>query len=83
VAVSGSIQAGLEVGSFGALTDTAYGQVILLKVGLLLAMLALALANTKRAAVIAWFRRGVRAELLVGIAVLAAAAVLTGIPPVR
>jgi copper transport protein len=82
-AVSGSVQAALELGSLSALTGTAYGQVVLLKVGLLVAMLALALLNQRRAAVIAWFRQGVRLELLVGAAVLAAAAVLTGIPPAR
>lgn len=83
VAVSGTVQAALELGSLPALTGTSYGQVVLLKAGLLVAMLALALVNQRRAAVIAWFRRGVRIELLVGVAVLAAAAVLTGIPPAR
>ena len=81
VAVSGSLQAGLEVGSWQALTGTSYGQVVLLKVGLLAAMLALALSNQRSIG-----RRlalGVRAELLVGLAALAVAAVLTGIPPVR
>jgi copper transport protein len=77
------VQAALELGSLSALTGTAYGEVVLLKVGLLVAMLALALLNQRRAAVIAWFRQGVRLELLVGAAVLAAAAVLTGIPPAR
>jgi copper transport protein len=83
VAVSGTVQAALELGSVSALTGTSYGQVVLLKVGLLVAMLVLALLNQRRAAVIAWFRQGVRLELLVGVAVLAAAAVLTGIPPAR
>ena len=83
VAVSGTLQAGLELGSVTALTSTSYGQVVLLKVGLLVAMLGLALVNQRRAALVAWFTRGVRLELLVGAAVLAAAAVLTGIPPAR
>jgi copper transport protein len=83
VAVSGTIQAGLELGSLSALTGTSYGQLVLLKAGLLLAMLGLAVLNQRRAAIITWFRRGVRAELLIGLGVLAAAAVLTGIPPTR
>jgi copper transport protein len=81
VAVSGTLQAGLEVGSWSALTGTSYGQVVLVKAALLAGMLAFALSNQRSVG-----RRlalGVRGELVVGLVVLAAAAVLTGIPPVR
>lgn len=90
VALSGSVQAALELGSWSNLSGTTYGQIVLLKIGLLLAMLALAVWNQRAAmrpvlqlAGLAGFRRGLRAELLVGLAVLAAAAVLSGTPPAR
>ena len=47
IALSGSVQAGLEVGAWSALVGTTYGQLVLLKVGLLLAMLVLAVFNTR------------------------------------
>jgi copper transport protein len=90
VAVSGSLQAVLEIGSWQALTGTTYGQVVLLKVALVAGMLGLAISNQRHAKyrleharAKTWFARGVRAELLVGLVVLAAAAVLTGTPPAR
>jgi putative copper export protein len=83
IALSGSVQAGLEVGAWAALVGTTYGQLVLLKVGLLLAMLVLAVLNTRRGARVAWLGRGVRAELAIGVGVLAAAAVLSGTPPTR
>jgi copper transport protein len=86
VAISGSIQAGLEVGSWQALTGTSYGQLVLLKVALLAAMLVFAVSNQRQAQSRlegGWLARGVRLELLVGLAVLAVAALLTGTPPAR
>jgi copper transport protein len=88
VLLSGVVQAVFEVGAWSALVDSAYGALVLLKAVLLLAMLALAGFNTwqGRFAVlrgqIAVVRRGVWAELAIGVVVLAIAAVLTGTPPV-
>jgi putative copper export protein len=78
VVLSGVVQAALEVGSWPALFTTGYGEMVLFKVGLLGAMLALALVNTRHAST-----RGVRAELALGLVVLAVAALLTGTPPSR
>jgi len=89
LALSGTVQAALEVGSWAALVGTTYGQLVLLKIALLLAMLALAALNTWRgrahqaAGTGRGLLRGARAELVVGVAVLAVAAILTGTPPTR
>jgi copper transport protein len=84
VVLSGVVQAILEVGSWSALVATGYGQLVLVKIALLLAMLLMAAFNTwqvpKRPPPI--LRRGVRAELALGVVVLAVAAMLTGTPPV-
>jgi putative copper export protein len=81
VAASGVAQAALEVGSLGLLLTTGYGHGVLAKAILLLAMLGLASRNQR--AVGTRLVRGVRAELLLGAATLAVAAVLVGIPPAR
>jgi copper transport protein len=88
VALSGALQAVIEVGSWGALLATTYGQLVLAKVILLLVMLGLAVANTRRGrqpttSGRGWLLRGARTELAVGLAVLAIAALLTGTPPTR
>jgi copper transport protein len=88
VVLSGVVQAYSEVGSWTGLLDTVYGQLVLIKVGLLVAMLGLAAFNDRRSRagtggdVLEW-RRGVRAELVLGVLALATAAVLTGTPPTR
>jgi putative copper export protein len=84
IAASGGVQTVLEVGSWAALFGTPYGVGVLIKIGLLAAMLGLAGLNTWR------FRkdgaalsRGVQIELALGVITLAVAAVLTGTAPAR
>jgi copper transport protein len=89
VLLSGGLQGALELGSPNALLATFYGQLVLAKVGLLLAMLLLASFNEWRARTttavplgqVRGFRRGVRLELALGVLVLAVAAMLSGTPP--
>jgi copper transport protein len=94
VMLSGTLQAALEVGSWGGLIESAYGQLVLIKIGLLLVMLLLAVFNqmrrNRRSSSDAddddqspRLHRGVRAELVVGVVVLAVAAMLSGTPPNR
>jgi copper transport protein len=88
LALSGTLQAALELGSWPELLASTYGQLVLVKIGLLLAMLALAALNTRRGRQATadrgrWLARGTRAELAMGVAVLAVAAILTGTPPTR
>jgi copper transport protein len=78
VVVSGIVQASIEVGSWTGLLETAYGQLVLVKVGLVVAMLGLAACNHWRGRA-----QAVRAELALGLLALATAAVLTGTPPAR
>jgi copper transport protein len=83
VVLSGVLQASLEVGSWSALIDSTYGQLVLLKVALLMAMLVLAGVNewrARRSPTRSW-RRGIQAELALGVTVLAVAAVLSGTAP--
>ncbi|HET6316192.1 MAG TPA: copper resistance protein CopC [Chloroflexota bacterium] len=75
---SGTVQAIFEVGSLDALVNTMYGQGILVKIGLLLAMLAIALAVRTRRKM-----RAVRVELALGVVVLAVAAIVAGTTPAR
>jgi copper transport protein len=85
VVLSGTLQSVLELGSWVALVSTTYGRLVLVKVGLLVAMLLLAVFNEWRVrnassmtlAVVG----GVRAELALGLVVLAVAALLSGTPP--
>lgn len=86
VLVSGSVQAALEVGSVAALFETAYGQLVLAKIGLMALMVVLAVVNEWRARrpatdAAVGLRRGVGVELAVGATILAVAAVLSGTPP--
>ncbi len=99
IVATGTFQTWLQVGSWDGLAQTPYGQSILVKVALAAVMLALAavsalvlrprlaaLARREPAAARATvraFRGAVRAELAVGILVLVAAAVLTGLAPAR
>jgi putative copper export protein len=94
VVLSGVLQAALEVGSWSGFVETIYGQMVLVKIFLLCDMLVLASFNTWRgrrrypaggapASALRLFRRGVRAELGLGVLVLVVAAVLTGTPPDR
>jgi copper transport protein len=90
VVLSGVVQASIEVGSWAALLDTAYGELVLIKVGLLAAMLGLAVVNDRRGRAQKAqkeggqvVRGGVRAELVLGLLALATAAMLTGTPPSR
>jgi copper transport protein len=89
VLLSGVLQGALEVGSWVALVSTLYGQLLMLKAGLLVAMLLLAARNDWRAranapvalARVREFNRGVRLELTLGLVVFAVAAMLSGTPP--
>ena len=84
VVLSGVVQAAIEVGSWTGLLDSAYGELVLIKVGLLAAMLGLAVFNDRRGRTQVGgnvLRGGVRAELVLGLLALATAAVLTGTPP--
>jgi copper transport protein len=86
VVLSGVVQATIEVGSWTGLLDTAYGELVLIKVGLLAAMLGLAVFNDRRGRAhlgSKMLRGGVRAELVLGFLALATAAMLTGTPPTR
>ena len=79
----------LEVGSVAGLGTTLYGQLLLVKVGLLLGMLLLAGMNEWRArsaggAAFGQMRglsRGIGVELTLGVVVFAVAALLSGTPP--
>jgi copper transport protein len=91
VLLSGALQAALEVDTWSGLIETPYGQLVLAKIGLLAAMLGLATFNELRArrrvaeadGQTSGLRRGVRAELAIGVLVLAVAAMLSGTPPSR
>jgi putative copper export protein len=76
----------LELGSWTALTASLYGQLVLVKVALLLAMLLLAGFNEWQTrgrvyAAALGLRRGVGVELGLGVLALAVAAMLGGTPP--
>ena len=90
--VTGLYAGWLHVGSPDALTSTAYGQALLVKLALLAALLGLAAFNTLftmrclRAGSIVWIGRLrvlVCAELALGAALFAAAAFLTASQPAR
>jgi copper transport protein len=85
VLLSGVVQGALELGTWSALATTLYGQLVLVKIGLLLAMLLLAGYNewqTRQPHTAAvGLRRGVRIEFGLGVLVFAAAALLSGTPP--
>jgi|GEM_PF-616535 putative copper resistance protein D len=92
--VTGITNAGFRVaGSFGVLFDTEYGNVLFTKIGIVVAMLALAYFNRfvfmprlRRAALkgmgaITWLGRSVALELALGVGVMFVAAVLGITPP--
>jgi copper transport protein len=83
VLLSGVLQGTLEVGSWSGLLGTSYGELVLTKTVLLVAMLALASWNEwrRRAASLAGLHRGVAIELALGVVVFGVAAVLSGTPP--
>jgi copper transport protein len=83
VLLSGVLQGALEVGSTAALVSTAYGELVVAKSALLVAMLALAAFNERRARSAAprGLVLGTRFELAVGVLVLGVATVLSGTPP--
>jgi len=99
IAVTGTFQAWLEVGSWEGLVQTAYGLSITAKIGLLVLMLGLAAFNllivrprlasvagagSAAAAVLARrFSAAVRGEIALGLVVLIVAAILTGLSPAR
>jgi copper transport protein len=91
--VTGAVQGVVEVGSFGALLDTAFGRAVLIKVALFCALVGIGWVNRRRllpalrAADAApahaglLLRRTLRAELLLGVAVLGVTGALAGYPP--
>jgi copper transport protein len=85
VALSGALQGILELGSWAAVLSSTYGQLVLVKVGLLVAMLVIASFNEWRArngsSGTLSVAQGVRVELALGLIVLGVAAVLSGTPP--
>jgi copper transport protein len=91
VLLSGVLQGALELGSPNAIA-TLYGQLLLVKVGLLLAMLVLAGKNELRAraalgtgssatAQVRGLSGGISVELTLGVIVFAVAALLSSTPP--
>jgi copper transport protein len=99
LAVTGTFQAWLEVGSWQGLVQSAYGLSVTAKVGLLAVMLAFGafnlllvrpgLAKSVGSGTVAAtglarrFSAAVRIELVLGAIVLAVAAILTGLQPAR
>jgi copper transport protein len=98
IAITGTFQAWLEVGSWDGLIQTAYGLSVTTKVGLLLVMLAFAAFNLLVArpglarmaasglapsALAQRFRWAIRAEVAIGVVILVVAAILTGLAPGR
>jgi copper transport protein len=84
VVATGLYNAGRAVDTVGELTSTSYGRALLIKTGLLAAMLVLGLASARR-----WrsgappVPRMVAVEAAVGAALLVAVAVLANTPPAR
>jgi copper transport protein len=76
VLASGVLQGALEVGTWSALVATLYGQLLLVKIALLAAMLLLAGFNQLRG-----LGRGVPLEFALGVVVFGVAAMLSGTPP--
>jgi copper transport protein len=84
VAVSGAGRALDEVGAWDRLLDTDFGVALVVKLGLVAALVAAGAAGRFRlvpAGRVARLRRLVRGEVALGAAVLAATAVLAGLPP--
>jgi copper transport protein len=87
VALTGTLRAVDEVGSWNGLFDTSFGVTLLVKLGLFAGLVALgARSHFRHVAAAAMgrlvgLRRTVRAEVLLGVAALGATAVLAGLPP--
>lgn len=83
VLLSGVLQSALELGSWAAVVSSLYGQLVLIKVGLLVVMLALAGVNEwrARASGLVGFGRGVGLELALGVVVFGVAALLSSTAP--
>jgi len=89
VLLSGVLQGALEVGSLAGVATTLYGQLLLVKAGLLALMLLLAGVNEWRARAAASvggvqlrrFGSGVGIELMLGVIVFGVAALLSSTPP--
>jgi len=87
VAVSGSLRALAEVGAWSRLVHTSFGETLLVKLGLFAALVGLGAVSRfrhvprSRSGSPGGLRRSVRAEVVVGAAVLGATAVLAGLPP--
>lgn len=85
LAVTGTIQAWREIGALDAITSTRYGQLVLVKVVLFLALVGLGylarriVLSPSRA--LARLRRGLLTEVVVGAVVLAVTGVLIAQPP--
>ena len=98
IVFTGTFQAWLEVGSWDGLIQTAYGLSVTAKIGLLVVMLLFAAFNLLIArpglarmassgltpsGLARRFRLAIRAEVIVGVLILAVAAILTGLAPGR
>jgi copper transport protein len=96
LAITGTIQAIVEVGRLGALVDTGYGRAVVGKILLLLLLIGLGAANRQRllpkleravaagvepGRITGWLRRNVRTEVAVICGVLALTAVLVAYAP--
>jgi copper transport protein len=87
VGVTGALRALEEVGAWSRLVDTSFGETLLVKIGLFAALVAVGARSRFRhvpkagAVGAGGLRCTVRAEVVLGAAVLGAAAVLTGLPP--
>jgi copper transport protein len=88
LAVTGTIQAWREVGTLDALTTTSYGLLVVAKVSLFAALVALGyfarrtvLRRSAGSATVTKLRRSVLTEVMIGAVVLAITAVLIAQPP--
>jgi copper transport protein len=87
VVVSGTLRALDEVGAWSGLVHTTFGNALVVKLGLVAALVALGARNRFRhvaaaaASRVARLHRTVRAEVAVAAAILGATAVLAGLPP--
>jgi copper transport protein len=86
VALTGTFRAVIEVGSIGQLFGTAFGVLVLIKVGLFLILAALGAINRYRnvprsASVLRGLRRVGSTEVMIGTAVVVVAAALVNVAP--
>ena len=88
LAVTGTIQAWREIGALDAITQTWYGRLVLIKVGLFLTLLVLGygargivLRASRSRSVLTRLRRTLITEVTVGAAVLVATGILIAQPP--